>query len=114
MAYYLGIGNLLYGVGSDIKSENSMFEAEERGEHIRRLGEFASIMLDAGNILIVTANELSIDEIDTLRRIITIDNVLTVLLGESESNVRDFDLCIDENDASLTALYKKIIENSDL
>lgn len=101
IAYYLGIGNLLYGVGSDIKSANSMYSAKERHEHIRRLGELANIMLDAGNIMIVTANELDSDELDALRQIITIDAILTVWVGNDVNRIRDFDLCVaDGADAS--------------
>ncbi len=46
-AYFLGMGNLLYGVAAEIKTPGIV---PERGEHIRRLGEVANIMLDAGLI----------------------------------------------------------------
>jgi len=95
IAYYLGIGNLLYGVDADIKSADSMGRAEERREHIRRLGELSNVMLDAGNILIVTANELLADELDTLRRIVTSDSVMTVWAGTEDRRIRDFDLLVD-------------------
>ncbi|MBR3955533.1 MAG: adenylyl-sulfate kinase [Clostridia bacterium] len=91
IAYYLGIGNVLYGVNSDIKSDDSMNSPEERNEHIRRLGEVANILLDAGNILIVTANELIPDELDTLRQIIRTDNIRTVWVGVDNRRAADFD-----------------------
>lgn len=102
IAYYLGIGNLLYGVDADIKSDDSLNTPEERQEHIRRLGEVANLMLDAGNILIVTASELGSGELDTLRQIITTDNVLTVWVGPAVNRIRDFDLSLDdgENDVA--------------
>lgn len=102
IAYYLGIGNLLYGVDADIKSDDSLNTPEERHEHIRRLGEVANLMLDAGNILIVTASELGSGELDTLRQIITTDNVLTVWVGPAVNRIRDFDLSLDdgENDVA--------------
>ena len=102
IAYYLGIGNLLYGVDADIKSDDSINTPEERQEHIRRLGEVANLMLDAGNILIVTASELGSGELDTLRQIITTDNVLTVWVGPAVNRIRDFDLSLDdgENDVA--------------
>lgn len=96
IAYYLGIGNLLYGVDADIKSVDSMNIVQERQEHIRRLGEVANLMLDAGNILIVTASELSGDELDTLRQIITTDNILTVWLGPTDNRIRDFEMYFDD------------------
>jgi bifunctional enzyme CysN/CysC len=109
IAYYLGIGNLLYGVDSDIKSEDSMNVSVERHEHIRRLGEVANIMLDAGNILIVTASELDFDEIDILRQIISIDNILTVWVGPAVNRIRDFDLCLDDGDTDVPAELFRII-----
>lgn len=109
IAYYLGIGNLLYGVDSDIKSEDSMNAAGERHEHIRRLGEVANLMLDAGNILIVTASELGADEIDVLRQTITTDNILTVWVGPAANNVRDFDLCLDNEEIDVAGELYKVI-----
>jgi len=95
IAYYFGIGNLLYGVDADIKSADSMRASDERREHIRRLGELANVMLDAGNILIVTASELTADELDALRRIVASDSVTTVWAGAGSGSIRDFDLCVD-------------------
>ncbi len=110
IAYYLGLGNLLYGVNSDIKSENSMYAAGERAEHIRRLGEFANLMLDAGNILIVTANELDFDELDTLRRTVSVEEVTSVWVGESINSPRDFDLCFNETDDVAGKLAQMILQ----
>ncbi len=99
IAYYLGMANLLYGVNSDIKSERSMESEQERGEHIRRLGELANIMLDAGNILIVTASELTEEELDTLRHTVSNDNIITVWYGNRDAATADFDYCFDGNAA---------------
>lgn len=112
IAYYLGIGNLLYGVDADIKSEDSLNTPEERHEHIRRLGEVANLMLDAGNILIVTASELGSGELDTLRQIITTDNVLTVWVGPAVNRIRDFDLSLDDGETDVAGeLFKLINKN---
>jgi len=112
IAYYLGIGNLLYGVDADIKSEDSLNTPEERHEHIRRLGEVANLMLDAGNILIVTASELGSGELDTLRQIITTDNVLTVWVGPAVNRIRDFDLSLNDADTDVAAeLFRIIIQS---
>ena len=48
--YFLGIGNVLYGVDADIARRGA-----NRSEHLRRMAEVANLMLDAGQILIVTA-----------------------------------------------------------
>ena len=53
--YYMGIGSYLYGVGADTKKTS---EPDHR-EQIRRFGEVANLMLDAGMILIVTATNLT-------------------------------------------------------
>lgn len=53
--YYMGIGSYLYGVGADTKK----MEEPDHREQIRRFGEVANLMLDAGMILIVTATDLT-------------------------------------------------------
>lgn len=53
--YYMGIGSYLYGVGADTKQA----EEQNHTEQIRRFGEVANLMLDAGMILIVTATDLT-------------------------------------------------------
>ena len=53
VVYFLGIGNVLYGVDADIERKQ-----ENRLEHMRRLAEVANLMLDAGIILVVAAAEL--------------------------------------------------------
>ncbi|MCM1245185.1 MAG: GTP-binding protein [Roseburia sp.] len=53
--YYMGIGSYLYGVGADTKSGGD----ENHKEQIRRFGEVANLMLDAGMLLIVTATGLT-------------------------------------------------------
>lgn len=100
-AYFLGIGNLLYGIDADIKSDSSMIRPEERKEHIRRLAETVNLMTDAGLFLIVTAGELTTDELDILRHVSGCDNNLTVWIGESEN--RDFDLTLPNSDDEVLA-----------
>jgi bifunctional enzyme CysN/CysC len=69
--YYLGMANLLSGLGADVKSR-----ADERDEQIRRLGELAHIFTDAGQILITNIPELDEYEIDTLRTLNTPNEIL--------------------------------------
>ncbi len=59
-AYYLGVSNLLCGLDADL-----LFKYEDKGEHLRRLGELAHIMTDSGLIFIATASD--IDEYDLAR-----------------------------------------------
>jgi bifunctional enzyme CysN/CysC len=75
--YFLGIGNVLYGVDADIERTDV-----NRLEHLRRLGEVANILLDAGLIVIATAVALTQDDIDVIRTSGGADRVLTVWLGD--------------------------------
>jgi bifunctional enzyme CysN/CysC len=75
--YFLGIGNVLYGVDADIDRTDA-----NRLEHLRRLGEVANILLDAGLIVIATAVALSQKDIEVIRTSGGSDRVMTVWLGD--------------------------------
>ena len=77
--YFLGIGNLLYGIAGEIKTEG---EIPARYEHMRRLGEVANIMTDAGTLLIVTAADLGAKDIDVLSAAFEREHIHTVWLGD--------------------------------
>lgn len=64
--YYMGIGSYLYGVGADTKSGGD----ENHKEQIRRFGEVANLMLDAGMILIVTATGLTESDRKILKTVV--------------------------------------------
>lgn len=76
--YYLGIGNILYGVDADIKEEG---KDTNRKEHLRRMAEVAHIMLDSGTILIITAVELQDADVETIKAIIDEELIETVWVG---------------------------------
>ncbi|MGH7527549.1 MAG: GTP-binding protein [Gemmatimonadales bacterium] len=78
VVYFLGIGNVLYGVDADIERKQ-----ENRQEHIRRLAEVANIMLDAGIILVVTAAALTQDDLEDIKTAVPPDWIETVWAGES-------------------------------
>lgn len=88
LVYFLGIGNVLYGVDADIKGKLP----NEREEHLRRLAEVAHIMLDAGAILVVTAVELSQDDLEIVKTIISPDKIKTIWVGEPVTTDVLFDL----------------------
>ncbi|MFA6947543.1 MAG: adenylyl-sulfate kinase, partial [Eubacteriales bacterium] len=77
--YFLGIGNVLYGVVADIKTTG---EVPAHDEHIRRLGEVSNIMLDAGMILLVTAAELTAHDIEVLGTTVEPERIRTLWLGD--------------------------------
>jgi len=83
-AYYLGIGTFLYGVDSDIQNG-----------HIRRFAEVANLMLDAGMILIITANSLRDADLRIIKMTISMD-VQTIWVGGKVTTDINADIIIDD------------------
>jgi bifunctional enzyme CysN/CysC len=75
--YFLGFGNILYGVDSDL-----LVSSERKDEHVRRFAEVVNIMLDAGLIVIATAIEFDAFELEVLKTIINPDRIHVVWTGE--------------------------------
>ena len=78
VVYFLGIGNVLYGVDADIGRKQ-----ENRLEHMRRLAEVANLMLDAGIILIVAAAELTQDDLEVIKTAVQPDWIETIWVGDN-------------------------------
>jgi bifunctional enzyme CysN/CysC len=78
VVYFLGIGNVLYGVDADIERKQ-----ENRLEHMRRLAEVANLMLDAGIILVVAAAELTQDDLEVIKTAVQPDWIETIWAGDS-------------------------------
>lgn len=91
LVYFLGIGNVLYGVDADIKGIS-----DSREEHLRRLAEISHLMLDAGMILIVTAIELTKEDMDIIKPAIGPDKVETIWVGSKVTTDVEYDLKIDD------------------
>ncbi|MBA3341009.1 MAG: adenylyl-sulfate kinase [Gemmatimonadaceae bacterium] len=91
VVYFLGIGNLLYGVDADIGRAD-----DDRAEHMRRLAEIANLMLDSGAILIVTAAELTTADLEIIREGVDPDRVTTVWLGDTDVSALPSDLNVSE------------------
>jgi bifunctional enzyme CysN/CysC len=111
IVYFLGIGNVLYGVDADIKSASD----NRKKEHIRRLAEVANIILDAGVILVVTAAELSRFDEEVLKTVVAPENILMVWLGENLSEGVTPELIIKEFgciDASSRIISDFLTKNS--
>ena len=89
VVYFLGIGNVLYGVDADIERT-----VENRQEHLRRLGEIANLMLDAGVILVVTAAELTHQELQLIRTSVGSDRIETVWVGENVTTDLAYDVLL--------------------
>ena len=99
--YFLGIGNLLYGVDADIARSR-----DNRHEHLRRLAEVANLMLDAGMILIVTALDLTQDDLDLIGATVEPDRIETVWVGESGAADLVCDLQIAEQQGEAAAVER--------
>jgi len=84
VVYFLGIGNVLYGVDADIKTPGS---DANRPEHLRRLAEVANVLLDAGMILIVTAIGLTQEDLDLIRAAVDVPSVQVVWLGPDPTDI---------------------------
>ncbi len=82
--YFLGIGNVLYGVDADIKSAKHD-PKKHREEHLRRLGEVSHLLLDCGVILIVTATSLTQADLEILKTSIVPELIKTVWVGEEKT-----------------------------
>ncbi len=87
VVYFLGIGNVLYGVDADIERKQ-----ENREEHMRRLGEVANLMLDAGIMLVVTAAELTQDDLEVIKTAVQPDSIETIWAGDNITTDLVYDL----------------------
>ncbi|MGH7617577.1 MAG: GTP-binding protein, partial [Gemmatimonadaceae bacterium] len=82
VVYFLAIGSVLYGVDADIDRRS-----EDRAEHMRRLGEVANLMLDAGVILVATAANLTQADVDLIKTAVDPDRIEVVRVGERTTDV---------------------------
>jgi bifunctional enzyme CysN/CysC len=94
MVYYLGMGSVVYGVDADLD------QTANQREHIRRLGEIANILLDAGAILVVTAAELGQDGLELLRTSVDPERIEVVWVGDSVKTDLSYDLILGEAEAA--------------
>ena len=93
VVYFLGIANILYGVDADIERKD-----ENRTEHLRRLAEVANILLDAGAILLVTALELTQEDVALIKTSIDPDRIETVWVGDRRSTDLSPDLVVGDDE----------------
>jgi bifunctional enzyme CysN/CysC len=82
--YFLGIGNVLYGVDADIKTAG---QDSRKPEHLRRLGEVANVLVDAGLILIITAVELTEKDLELIETTVDTESINVVWLGDEPADI---------------------------
>ena len=109
VVYFLGIGNVLYGVDADIKNINN----NHREEHLRRLAEVAHIMLDAGIILIVTAIELTQEDVEIIKTVINQEKIGVIWVGEEITTDISCDLVVQymESDELAVIAIKNLLQD---
>ncbi|MDH4122229.1 MAG: GTP-binding protein [Deltaproteobacteria bacterium] len=85
IVYYLGIGSVVHGLDADLKAHPPV--ANARAEHIRRLAEIAHILMDAGVILIVTAVELTREDLEVFRTVVNFEKTEVIWVGEESTDI---------------------------
>ncbi len=93
VVYYLALGSVLYGVDADLQTQD---RETARAEHIRRLGEVAHILLDAGVILIVSAIELTQFDFEIIKTVVDRRQIDVVWVGETVTTDLVCDLLLPE------------------
>ena len=81
IVYFLGIGNVKYGLDADVANGQS-----SRDEHLRRLAEAAYLLLDAGVILLVTARDLRQADLEIIKTIVPPEWIETIWVGEEKES----------------------------
>lgn len=100
LVYFIGIGNVLYGIDADIKGRN-----DHRQEHLRRLAEVAHLLLHAGLILIVTAIELTQEDLELIQETVHTDKIETVWVGKHVTTNISYDLKIPSGEDPEAAVH---------
>ncbi len=77
-AYYLGVANIDRGLDADLG-----YNVDNAGERLRRIGELARIITDAGLIFITTIDDADDYDIETLKQLNEPSDILVVNLGEN-------------------------------
>ncbi|MBK8005233.1 MAG: adenylyl-sulfate kinase [Gemmatimonadetes bacterium] len=95
VVYFLGMANVVYGVDADIERGSA-----NRVEHLRRLGEVANILLDAGAILIVTAHELSQEDLEVVKTAVAPERIEVIWVGDTLTTDVSYDLIMADQEGA--------------
>ncbi len=98
-AYYLGLANLDRGLDADLRSHS-----DSAGERLRRLGELARILTDAGLIFITTIDDADDYDIETLKLLNEPNDILVVNMGENGFSCYQPDLQVPDGGAVAEAV----------
>ncbi len=79
LVYFLAFGSVRYGVDADITRSDA---PRSEPELMRRLGEVAHILVDAGLILVVSAQALSTEDLEVFKTTVDPERILVAWAGE--------------------------------
>lgn len=99
--YYLGMAAIEHGLEADLRVHGN--HAEER---LRRIGELARIMTDAGQIFITAIDDADDRDIETLKLLNEPNEILVVGVGENDFFSTTPDLQLDIVDDPLDAVAR--------
>lgn len=106
--YYLGMGSFLYGVGADTKKE----AVQNHTEQIRRFGETANLLLDAGMILIATATGLTQSDYKIMKAVMEKEFEIVWLGDEITTDISpDLHLKKENDEVNIRMLKDMLKEN---
>ena len=88
---------------ADLKDEDKY---NNKQEHLRRLAEVSNIMIDAGTILIVTAIELTNDDLKMIKTVVNPDQIEVVWVGDDVTTDIQHDLNIISSDETNKAVNR--------
>jgi bifunctional enzyme CysN/CysC len=91
-AYYLGLAALSDGLDADVRNQ-----FHGRDEHIRRLGELARIMADAGLIFISAVADVDSSDLERLRILSSPHEAMVVMVGGTEHDADNIALRIPDS-----------------
>jgi len=89
-AYYLGMESVARGLDADLRNDDGV-----RDDHVRRLGELARIMTDAGQIFITSLAETDDYDLRMLELLNQPGEILVVNVGENRLSEYKPSLCLE-------------------
>ena len=78
--YYLGMGSVVYGINLDLEHNGGK---THRHEHIRRLAELVHILMDTGLIVLITALEFSLDDLQMMETLVDTEKIEVIWVGDA-------------------------------
>ena len=108
LVFFMGIANILYGVDADIKKPGQ--DQSHRPEHLRRLGEVANLLLESGQIVVVTAIGLTRDDLRIISNAVDRELIEVIWLGPDPTDIEAMLYLdtLDNLDNSVGLIYKQL------